>query len=188
MERENVEGEDAVLGEVTRWARNYARVTVHADAADDVAQDVVVALFEKMRSGKPMPSGARLRGLVRRMVRCRLIDELKRDRRRSEREARYARDGMKRRPVWMSPEAEFDDSELRRVRESTLNELPGRCRRAYVMVQEQRFSYERAAQALMVSPATIASYIVVAHRALRRRMEELGIVAALRGLRSRRAR
>ena len=175
MEHDRSRREAVLLAEVARLARRQAGLTLPSDAADDVAQDVAFAVLETLRKGQPVPEGALLIGLIRRMVRCRAADRLRREQRRAARESTYARERVDRRPAWMCPAAAFDESEVQRFRESTLYELKEPCRRAFVMVREEQVTVARAAEALSVSRTTIRSYVVSAERSFRRRLGEMGL-------------
>ena len=175
MEHDCSREEELVLTEVRRLARRQAGLSMASDAADDVAQDVAFAVLAALRKGRPIPRGALLIGLIRRMVRCRAADRLRREQRRGRRDSDYARERVDRRPAWMCPAAALDETEVQRFRERTLYELKEPCRRAFVMVREEHATYASAAEALSVSRTTIRSYVVAAERNFRRRLGEMGL-------------
>lgn len=175
MESSQAPAEDALLSEVARLARAYARDALPADAADDLAQDIALAVLERIRAGRPVASGARLRGFIRTMVRRKAIDQMRRGQRRAEREVEYEREHGGARQGWMSPEALLDDAEMSAFHRRTLSGLPESCRRAYLMVREEQATYEHVAEALAVSRNAVCYAVVAAQREFRRALEEMGV-------------
>lgn len=175
METGDSRSEEAILVEVERLARTHARAALPADSADDIAHDVVLEMLRRLRAGFVVPGAAELSSLVRKLVRGRRLDQLRRETRQARHEAEYARQRYRHDPAWMSPEATLDDIELERFHQKTLMYLPPACRRAYMMVRDGHTTYEAAAQALAVSPRTIGCYVFTAQREFRRALEAAGI-------------
>lgn len=170
------EFETDLLVRVGELARVYASQALASSAdADDVAQQVVLEMLERMRRNRPVSDVANIGALVRRMVRCRVADLCERGRRRRVREADYAsaHDGDPH--TWMSPEYELEELELEHCGTRALANLPEKCRRAFVMVQLEDVSYNEAAAALHVSRSTVCGYVVLARKQLREGLRALGI-------------
>ena len=87
----------------------------------------------------------------------------------------------------MSPEAALDDAELEGFYRRTLAGVPEACRRAYVMVREERLTYGMAAEALGVSSHTIGVYVFTVQRRFREALGEIGVPATYTRRRPRRA-
>ena len=109
------------------------------------------------------------------------MNRLRRDRRRTELEARYARRSGSGRPAWMSPEVRFSEAELAEFRGRVLADLPEICRRAYVMIREEHATYERVAEELALSRSSIWNHVFAAEQRFRRALEALGISVAPSG-------
>jgi DNA-directed RNA polymerase specialized sigma24 family protein len=75
----------------------------------------------------------------------------------------------------MSPELALRSSELSTFHRRTLRRLPRRCRRACVMVREERTSYKLVAQRLGVSRNVVCAHVVTAQRQFRVGLLEEGI-------------
>lgn len=171
--------EDRLLVEISRFARRFARELVSADRAEDVAQDVVLTCLIKLRSRRLAIDPASLAALVRQMTRQRAIDCLRASRRGDKRDADYARKSLGITHAWMSPELVFDTEELSAFHDRMLERLPGPCRRSYVMVREERVTYEVVAQRLGVSRGAVCAHIVMAQREFRTGLIERDIVVPI---------
>lgn len=165
---------DALLVEIAALARRIARRVVRTDP-DDVAQDVVLECLMKMRAGEWTADRASLSGLVRRMVRGRAVDSVRRQRRREERETEHGRVVSESPHAWMSPELTNEAQELTELHQQALAKIPEVCRRVYVMVREERATYEEVAARLGLSRDAVTSHVVRAQRRFRRHLEEHGI-------------
>lgn len=172
--------EAALLTSISNRARRIAHAMVRADTADaadaeDLAQDVVLECLVRLRSGKLWTRPASLAAFVRRRVRSRAIDLLRRKKHRAARNAEHARELMESVHAWMSPELALETRELELFREHTLASLPYDCRRAYVMVREGEAPYQVVADQLGVSRAAVCSRVVSAQRLFRRELLEQDI-------------
>ena len=85
---------------------------VARDVADDIAQDVVLECLLKVRAGRWRVAREALGAFVRRLVRRRAVDWLRRSQRRSERNAEHAREIRESTHAWMSPDLASEEREL----------------------------------------------------------------------------
>src|SRR5437764_715900 len=138
--------QDAIVVEIARLAARYARKLVTRDLAEDVAQDVVLECLMKLRARRWSTERAALPGLVRHMVRRRAMDTMRGIGRRAERDAEHARELSESLHGWMAPDVVIDVCELAAVHAEALASLPPRCRRIYMMVREERITYEVVAK------------------------------------------
>jgi len=65
------------------------------------------------------------------------------------------------------PDATLGERRLLAVVDRALDDLPDRCREAFLLVRERGLSYREAAEVLGISPKTIDAHMVRAVRALR---------------------
>jgi len=179
--------EDDVVVEAARLARAYAGNMVAPDLAEDVAQDVALAVLRRVRRGMINEDCAALRPLVWRMVHARVVDLVRRTRSRLTRDATFVRDRDEGQPSWMSPSDMLDGAELGGLYQRTLAGVSEACRRAYVMVREERLTYAEVAQALSVSSHTVGAYVFTVQREFRRALEAAGLPSDYTRRRPRRA-
>ena len=153
---------------------------VAADLADDIAQDVALECWVKIRGGQWRVTPAELQTFVRRVVRRRAVDLLRRSQARDQRHAEYAREASESHHAWMSPELAYEDRELTEFHEQALGRLPELCRRTYLMVREEEETYRRAAQRLGVQRTTVSAHVVNAQQRFRRELAARGISSQVR--------
>lgn len=183
MQRENAD--DRLIVEIATLARHFAVKIVKADAAEDIAQDVVLQCLTKIRAGKWRVEAAELPAFVRRVVRRKAVDLLRRSQARDERHTEYARE-MQTSPTWMAPDLAYEERELAELHEQALGRLPEVCRQTYLMVRAENETYENVASRLGIQPTTVSYHMVTAQERLRRELAQRGINGAAR--RSRRPR
>ncbi len=162
----------AVLVDIGERARRHAARIVDRDTAEDIAQDLVIDCLERMRAGtwSVRPDG--IDAYVGCVVRRRTIDGLRRAQSRAEREAEHARELTEGVHAWMEPELALEARELEALRVRAMAELPEACRRAYLLVREQKASYAEAAAVLGVTTSAVNANVVRAQRKLRARLGE----------------
>jgi RNA polymerase sigma-70 factor (ECF subfamily) len=141
------------------------------DAAEDVAEEVFVRLWERRETWGLEGS---VRGLLFRIARNMSLDE-------------HRQGSAHRRAVQEVPEpaatatpAEYVDSkELHAAIATALANLPQRRREVFVLVRQHGLSYRDAAHALGVAPQTVANHLSMALEDLREALEP--ILRDLRG-------
>ena len=148
----NLVNDDELVVQIASLARGFATNIVAADLADDIAQDVALECWVKIRGGQWRDDPSELRTFVRRVVRRRAVDLLRRSQARDQRHAEYAREACESHPTWMSPELAYEERELTELHEQALGRLPELCRRTYSMVRDEEETYQRAASRLDVPP------------------------------------
>ncbi|UCC74045.1 MAG: RNA polymerase sigma-70 factor [Gemmatimonadota bacterium] len=144
------------------WApvvRYVATILGSRDAAEDVAQDTFVRLWERREAWKLEGS---VRALLFRMARNLSLDEL---RRRSAREGtlRVALDA----PSLRSPDRDLESYEFRALIVKAVDSLPPRRRQVFILVRHYGLSYREAADVLDLSPQTVANHLSLALADLR---------------------
>jgi RNA polymerase sigma factor (sigma-70 family) len=127
--RSDVVPEDEQLARITTLARRFAARIVAEHVVDDLAQDIVLECLVAMREGRWRVSMASLRTHVRRLVRRRAVDWLRRAQRRKQREVQHGRAIEQGTHAWMSPELTLEERELTSFHAQTLASLPDACRR-----------------------------------------------------------
>ena len=167
--------DEQLIAEIASLARGFAMNIVAEDLADDIAQDVALQCWMKIRGGQWRVEAAELSTFVRRVVRRRAVDLLRRSQARDQRQLDYAREIHESRPAWMSPELAYEERELAEFHEQALGRLPELCRRTYLMVREEEETYERAAKRLGVQPTTVSAHVVSAQHRFRRELAARGI-------------
>jgi RNA polymerase sigma-70 factor (ECF subfamily) len=129
------------------------------DAAEDIAQETFVRLWERREAWKLEGS---VRALLFRVARNLSLDEL---RRRSAHE-RIARSAP-RKPLQLAPDEELENLELRAVLARAVDSLPQRRREVFILVHHHGLSYRETAAVLDLSPQTVANHLTLALADLR---------------------
>lgn len=141
---------------VVRYVR---RLIEERDAAEDVAQEVFVRLWERREAWDRDGS---LRALLFRLARNLAVDEIRRGsaRRRAGERAPRATDPP-------TPYACLEREELARAVARAVDALPERRREVFVLVRYHGLSYRETADALALSPQTVANHLSLALADLR---------------------
>ena len=168
--------EEAFLAEVSTLALRHARRFLPSHTAEDLAQDVVLKCLRDLRRGKNRMDIVRLGGFIRRIVRCRWIDGLRQRRCHARGDAEHARAvaarGMH---SWMSPALLMDEYELNAFLAQALASLPPMRRQVFMMVREEKATYETVAEHLGVTRGVVNAHIVGVQRLLRRELLRQGM-------------
>lgn len=172
--------EEAFLIEVSTLARRFAGLLVKYDAAEDLAQDIVLEFLVILRSGKCGTNTTLLHGWIWRTVRRRTIDAQRTRRLRASRNAELTRELQEATHAWMAPDVAIEEDELVIFHARTLASLSYECRRAYVMVREEEASYRAVATQMGVSRAIVHNHVAAAHRRFRAELEQKGLATTLR--------
>jgi len=130
------------------------------DAAEDVAQETFVRLWERREAWELEGS---VRALLLRVARNLSLDELRR-RSAQERTARAA----PRNALQLTPDEELEKLEVRTVIARAVESLPQRRREVFILVHHHGLSYREAAEVLDLSPQTVANHLTMALADLRR--------------------
>ena len=177
--------ESVLLLEVSTLAHRFARRLVGADAADDIAQDVVLDCLIRIRTGR-WHLRRSLAAFVSAAVWRNHADLLRRSGHRGARDAQHLRDREEASSAWMDPELALDARVLDELSARAVSSLPRACRQVYAMVREERATYEAVADRLGISRATVCSHVATARRRLRRQLYAAGVVAGESAVESRR--
>jgi RNA polymerase sigma-70 factor (ECF subfamily) len=144
------------------WApvvRYVATILGSRDAAEDVAQDTFVRLWERREAWKLEGS---VRALLFRVARNLSLDEL---RRRSARERTLRAIPIA--PPLRSAAKDLEDFELRAVVVKAVESLPPRRRQVFILIRHYGLSYRETADVLDLSPQTVANHLSLALADLR---------------------
>lgn len=171
------------LTQVHDIARDHLRTIVHAETADDLAQDVVLACLLRMRRGTWRVAPRTLAPHVRRIARLRAVDLLRRAQSRAMRNAEHSRELAEGTHAWMNPDLGVEQQELAALESSVLNQLSAASRLVFVMVRQNGLSYEAVAEALGISRSAVCRSMVRAQKKIRQALDKQEIVAPPKGKR-----
>jgi RNA polymerase sigma-70 factor (ECF subfamily) len=145
------------------WApvvRYAAAILGCPDAAEDVAQDTFVRLWER-RDAWTMDGS--VRALLYRIARNLGLDERRR------RSARQRADEGTAFPVSVrTPDELIEDDEIRTAIGRAVDMLPERRREVFILVRHHGLSYREAAGVLDLAPQTVANHLTMAVSDLRK--------------------
>jgi RNA polymerase sigma-70 factor, ECF subfamily len=154
---------DALLSRY--WAplvRFAYRFGCSKDAAEDVVQECFVCLWERRKEWQPTGS---VRSFLYRVARNLALNESRFRRVRLERRDDVS-DATNTAPV--TPGERFEESEIRRAVEQAISDLPRRRREIFILARYHNLSYAEIAEALGISPQTVANQMSSALRTLRK--------------------
>ncbi len=141
---------------VVRFATSFLQSD---DAAEDVAQETFVRLWERREAWQQEGS---LRALLFRITRNLSLDEIRR------RSARERADNQVAQPTLRSTAAEYvEHEELGLIISRAVDALPPRRRDVFVLVRYHGLSYREAAHLLDLAPQTVANHLSMALADLR---------------------
>jgi len=165
---------EATLIEISTIAHRVARKAVGRDEGPDIAQDVVLECFLKLRSGEWQPDMPRIRPMVVGIVRRRAANILRGGRRRQQREAEYASALAQAESPHTDPDLEARLQQFEAAHTRALGTLPKECRRVYLMVVEDQSTHQAAADRLGVSRQMVSEHYGKAQRRIRRVVSAAG--------------
>lgn len=152
-------GDERALGIILEryWihvVRLAAAILGSSGKAEDIAQETFVRIWERRETWKLEGS---VRGLLFRISRNLSLDEHRRD---------VTHAGALRHSSgpshFPSPEEHFLGTELERAYSGALERLPDRRREVYLLVRHHGLSHREVAQALTLSPQTVANHVRLA--------------------------
>lgn len=129
--------------------------------AEDVAQDALVRAFRKIRD---LREGQRFKGWLVRMTFRLALDRRKSDRRREERETRWARPEL--RPPQPSVEEMVASKQFQERLVRALEELPERLRLVMILAAMEGYTMSEVAEILQTSIGTVKSRLFKARKSL----------------------
>lgn len=132
------------------------------DAAEDVAQEVFVRLWEHRETWGLEGSVC---GLLFRIARNLSLDECRQRAARSRAANRLPEPTPR-----LSPAEHAENGELRHVLDKALEDLPQRRREVFVLVRHHGLSYREAADVLGLAPQTVANHLSMALTDLRKQL------------------
>jgi RNA polymerase sigma factor (sigma-70 family) len=153
--------------------KRHAPAGLDESAVKDLAQDIVLGVLVKMRDGSWRDPRS-LRGWVRRVVKCRLLDAKREERRRQARHDAHARTLDDVMPIWMSADLNVEHRELGAAIRAAIQSLPDQCGRVWMMVRLDNLSYVETAAILGITRSAVCANVVRAQRRIRLELIERG--------------
>jgi len=140
-------------------------------AAEEVVQDVFLRIWQRRERWELAgPIAAYLYTAVRNHA----LNEVRRQRVRDHWQAGARRESTDVRLRATAPSADQDvqAAELVRIMQETINELPPRCREAFLLRRQHHLTYAEIARVMGIAPKTVEIHIGVALRALRKKLAD----------------
>jgi DNA-directed RNA polymerase specialized sigma24 family protein len=156
--------------------RKHATLDLEGKDVVDLARDVMTECLVAMRAGTWKVSVSLVR-LVVTMTRTPALNGLEYRKHCRARVVAFTHYLVESTHGWMSPELTLEQETLDDLHEQTLASLPHNCRRAYVMVREERERYQAVADHLGMSRLAACSHVVTAQHRFRERLREEDIAA-----------
>ena len=154
--KSSTRGPTDILSRVHAWVLDWARKRTDRDTADDLANDLTMAVWERMQLEPDfLRAPGEFEGFICIASRNALIDLVRSERRRSRREAAFETAYQEREPIWMCPEEQADYTELTEAHEAAVARVSERLREAYKLVAEEELTIAAAADVLQVAPRAI---------------------------------
>jgi RNA polymerase sigma-70 factor (ECF subfamily) len=144
----------------SRLADYAFRVCGSRDGAEDVVQDVFIAVWQRRDS---LPDAGKIPSYLHRAVRNRALNQI-RDRKTADRAFEQAASDPDESP---HADAEVLERELGEAIEQALAELPPRTREVFQLSRQQGLTYQQIAQTLEISVKTVETLMGRGLRALR---------------------
>jgi len=134
--------------------RHAAAILGSTAGAEDIAQETFVRIWERRETWNLEGS---VRGLLFMISRNLSLDEQRREA--TQRRAVPYSSGVSQFPT---PEEQYGGTELERAYSQALARLPERRREVYLLVRHHGLSHQEVAQALSLSPQTVANHVRLA--------------------------
>ena len=165
------EWSDAFLEKVSRFVRRIGRKRRYeSDVTEDIAQDVVMMLLERIRDGRMTEPPPHARPLVLRMIRQLAIIRSMKDDARDARQLEWVtQPGMEARP-WMDPDETLRERELDAARARVIERLPDTERSMFVLARDEEMGCAGAARRLGVTRKVARRQLAAAEAEFRREL------------------
>lgn len=165
-----------VLAAAYAGALQWAIKRVDYDTAHDVASDVTLSVWARIEGDPSFLQGSgELDRFVVTAAKNALVDRVRGDRRRAQREAVFETACRQREHAWMSPEQEASYAELAGAYRDALEHTPLGRRVAYLLVHHEELSYNSVAEQLDLSPRAVESRVRRTRMELRRKLAAYGV-------------
>jgi RNA polymerase sigma factor (sigma-70 family) len=149
--------------------RGYAAATAGQDVADDLAQEVFIALWRRRAAGAavpPLDDPSQIDPFLYRVLRRR-ASNVRRDRfRLARRLAQLWSEWAASVRGWMDPERTSDADDLHTAVARIVRAMPARCREVFVLLREQGMTYGEVATVLEITPSAVRAHATRANRIL----------------------
>jgi len=161
--------EARTVDQVRELAFQFALRKTDYDTASDIAQEVAIDCLLRLRRNRWRVVKSQ-RALVASMTRNKLSTLKERKKNRREREEQFMAERSARCPEWMNPVRGCEQREEERIRAQALEELPLKCRSAFLLVRDGGVSRREAARKLGISFGLVVNHVARAERHLADRL------------------
>lgn len=161
--------EARTVAQVRDLAFRYALRKTDYDTADDIAQEVAIDCLLRLRRNQWRVAKSK-KALVASMTRNKLSTLKEKKKHRKEREEQFMAERSARCPEWMDPARRFEEREEVLIRARALEELPKKCRSAYLLVREDGVTRREVARRLGISFGLVVNHVARAERHLADRL------------------
>lgn len=161
--------EARTVDQVRELAFRYALRKTDYDSAGDIAQEVAFDCLLRLRRNRWQVAKSQ-KALVASMTRHKLSTLRVKKNNRKEREEQFMAERSARCPEWMDPARRFEEREEVLIRAQALEELPEKCRSAYLLVREEGVTRREVARRLGISFGLVVNHVARAERQLADRL------------------
>ena len=163
---------------VRRLALRLARRHVDEAAADDIADDITVAVWERLGQNPTFLDGSRpLPPIIHGMVRKTLLYRARSARNQGSRDAKHLEDRSKSIHTWMDPEAHLTAAEMEEIHRRALARIGPTERYVLALSREEGLTYAEIAERCGRSVNTVRKQIVSALAVYREECLAWGLAA-----------
>ena len=157
--------EARTVDRVRELALRYALRKPDYDTADDIAQEVAIDCALRLRRNRWRVAKSE-RALVESMTRNKLSTLKVKKKNRREREEQFMAERSACCPEWMNPARGWEQQEEELIRSQALEELPLKCRSAFLLVRDGGVSRREAGRKVGVSFGLVVNHVARAERHL----------------------
>lgn len=168
-ERSTSGDEARIVDEVRQLAFQCALLKTDSDTADDIAQEVAIDCLLRFRRNRWRVAKSQ-EALVASMTRRKLSRLKEKTNNLREREEQFMAERTARCPAWMNPAHEVEQREEEVTRAQALEELPEKCRNAFLLVREHGVTHRAVARRLGISLGLVVKHVARAERHLADRL------------------
>jgi RNA polymerase sigma factor (sigma-70 family) len=167
--------QDRFLLDIYAIARRIAGQRLRKDQADEVAQAVVAACLESVRTNPWPIEPENLEAFVYAMVKNQKTDWHRSRRASARRDANDLRTRTDAQPTWISPSTAVEEELLSDFKQRVLDSLPIDCVAAFYLVRELKLTHQDTAVSLGVPTSTIRVYLTQVYERFRSELRSIDI-------------
>jgi RNA polymerase sigma factor (sigma-70 family) len=170
------ESQDALITEISRLAREFARQFARRGQWEDLAQDVVLECLEQIRAGDWPADVVSLPAYINRIVSCRAANRARDDRTAADGNKMYVADVVASERAWMLPSVQQEERDVLAAVHEVRAHMSIRCYVVYVGIRELMMTIKEAAEKFDMSERAVASHLRRAERAIRAELLACGLM------------